>query len=371
MLLDWFFYYAAGLANAMADHAEVMLVTRDHGYELGIEGDAAAAKRAYLDPRVRLEVLSGRQSALSSLREVARISREINRFAPQILHSQYHVDWRLLRLAQLRRDVPHVVTVHDVVHHPQAKLQRNRIQLAVERALLGGPSAYIVHARYLADLARQQSWYRAGKPLYAIPVGPLVRKPLSLELPDSRTVLFFGRVEYYKGLDVLVDAVRLIDDPGLRVIVAGTGEDLERCRRLASDDSRFDWRDRFISDEELSRLFAECSLVVVPYREASQSAVVPLAFAHRRAVVATDTGGLPEAVDVGRTGVLVPIEDPRVLADTLVEVFSDRERLVAMSDAAFAEATTGRLSAPAIARRHLAAYREIIDGAGGGHDVTS
>ncbi|MFM8409025.1 MAG: glycosyltransferase, partial [Alphaproteobacteria bacterium] len=67
-------------------------------------------------------------------------------------------------------------------------------------------------------------------------------------------------------------------------------------------------------------LFAASDVVVLPYRDGTQSGVVPLAWAHGRPVVTTAVGGLPEAVDDGATGLLVPPGDARALADALERV---------------------------------------------------
>ncbi|MDP2183173.1 MAG: glycosyltransferase family 4 protein, partial [Actinomycetota bacterium] len=246
----------------------------------------------------------------------------------------------------------------------------NAVQRLVEWRLLRQADAYVVHGELLAEQAVEQAWYRPGAPVFRIRQGMLAQPSGAAPLPDEPTILFFGRVEYYKGLDVLVDAVPLCESrlSGLKVIVAGTGADLERCRALAHGNPRFEWHDRFIADEDIPDLFARASVSVLPYREASQSAVAALAFSNRRAVVASRVGALPEAIRDGVTGALVPPEDPGVLADVLCEVLSNRAKLDAMSDAALEEITAGRLSRGAIAAAHIDAYRRTRERltAGGG-----
>ncbi|MDP2182306.1 MAG: glycosyltransferase, partial [Actinomycetota bacterium] len=92
MILDYFFYYAAAIANALVDQADVLFVTRDHGEELGACSEATDRKRKLLDPRAELVVLRGRQSEPGSLSEIARVGALIRRFDPDIVHSQYHKD---------------------------------------------------------------------------------------------------------------------------------------------------------------------------------------------------------------------------------------------------------------------------------------
>ena len=78
-----------------------------------------------------------------------------------------------------------------------------------------------------------------------------------------------------------------------------------------------------MSDEVRATLFQQASVVALPYIEASQSGVVPLAYMHMKPVVATTVGGLPEMVDDGRTGYLVPPRDEQALATAVVRLLRD------------------------------------------------
>jgi glycosyltransferase involved in cell wall biosynthesis len=363
MFLDWHLYYTASIANALADEADVLLVTREHGNELGLPGEAVELKRRLIDPRVELAVLRGRQSELSSFLEVRRIARLVRDFHPSVVHSQIHKDWRLLLAARAPGcRVPNVVTIHDITDHPGTPPQRRLIQRVVEQSLLRGANGYIVHGHSLASRVEKQPWYRPGSPVFSIPHGVLAQPAAQKPLPERPTVLFFGRMEYYKGLDVLIQAVEMCKGrlPDLRVIVAGRGPELERCRELAQGDDCFEWHEEFIADHDIPGLFARSSLVVLPYREASQSGVALLAFANRRAVVATDAGALSEAVDNGVTGAVVAAGDPNALARALCDLLTDPSRLGTMSDAAYSVVTDGRLSPGAIAGAHMDAYRSLI-----------
>lgn len=360
MVFDWFFYYASSIANALADDADVLVVTRDRGDEFGRPGeDASAEKRRRLDGRIALEIVGGRQSDPRTRRDAMRVSRRVGEFQPDMVHEQAHYDWRLRTIARSAR-VPRVLTVHDVTSHVDAADVHNAVHNRVARSLRTEASGLIVHGEQQAELTRRQSWYR-GAPIYVIPHGVLSQPAEPRPLPAMPTALFFGRVEYYKGLDVLVEAARLLPaDLELRILVAGRGAEVDRCRELAAGDPRFEWRSGFVEDECLPDLFAESSFVVLPYRDGSQSGVVPLAFANRRAVVVTDVGALAEAVTDGVTGVVVDPEDPVALAAVMESLARDGAQLDRMSEAALAEVTTGPLSAGAIARAHLAVYADVV-----------
>jgi len=139
------------------------------------------------------------------------------------------------------------------------------------------------------------------------------------------TVLFFGRIWPYKGLDHLLRSVPLICArvPDVRFLVAGQGEPIERYVRLLADPGRVHFETGYVSVERRETLFRTASLVVLPYIEASQTGVVPLAYRHGKPVVATTVGGLPEVVRSGETGLLVPPGDPGALADAISALLLD------------------------------------------------
>ena len=86
---------------------------------------------------------------------------------------------------------------------------------------------------------------------------------------------------------------------------------------------RFIVHNRFIRATECDELFRQASIVVLPYIEATQSGVIPLAYSYAKPVVATRVGALAEVVDDGKTGRLVPPADSESLAAAIVELLRD------------------------------------------------
>ncbi len=98
-----------------------------------------------------------------------------------------------------------------------------------------------------------------------------------LPRPESPSVLLFGRLEQYKGVEVLVEAMRLVWErrPDVRLVVAGEGQ----AARLVPDDPRISLIPRYVPEREVDALLADASLVVLPYTQASQSGVGVMAIA--------------------------------------------------------------------------------------------
>lgn len=148
--------------------------------------------------------------------------------------------------------------------------------------------------------------------------------------PAPRRALFFGYVRAYKGLPTLLEAMAAV--PDVQLVVAGEiyHHDADHYRRIAMRAGVADrvvLLDRFIAAGEVACCFGASDVVVLPYWEASQSAVVPLAMACGRAVVATAVGGLPDLVRSNETGILVPPRDPHALAAAMLAAFADAPRL--------------------------------------------
>ena len=87
---------------------------------------------------------------------------------------------------------------------------------------------------------------------------------------------------------------------------------------------RFLVYNHWISDTLQAELFHRASVVVLPYIEASQSGVIPCAYSCAKPVIATRTGSLPEMVEHGRTGYLVPPGDEKALADAMIDLLRNR-----------------------------------------------
>lgn len=144
---------------------------------------------------------------------------------------------------------------------------------------------------------------------------------------DGRSILFFGKVRKYKGLHILLAAMpRVIEKLDCRLKIVGEFYDsLERYRRLIEqyqigDHVSID--NRYVPNEEVPRVFHDADVLVLPYVSASQSGVARIAVSNGLPVIASRIGGLSEAIEDEVTGLLVPPEDPRALADRIVDYFA-------------------------------------------------
>lgn len=155
-----------------------------------------------------------------------------------------------------------------------------------------------------------------------------------LSLPTrAKVLLFFGFVREYKGLMYLIEALPAIIEklPEAKLLIVGDFFDDKQkylCRieelGVASAVAVYDG---YIPDREVGTYFSAANLVVLPYESATQSGIVPIAYAFGKPVIVTSVGGLPEVVKDGKTGYVVPPENPGALAESVVRYFEqDKER---------------------------------------------
>jgi glycosyltransferase involved in cell wall biosynthesis len=81
--------------------------------------------------------------------------------------------------------------------------------------------------------------------------------------------------------------------------------------------------DRYVPDSEVPAYFRAADVVVLPYVSATQSAIVQTAFSFERPVIVTAVGGLPDVVNDGDTGFVVPPQNPRALADAILRFYRE------------------------------------------------
>jgi len=141
----------------------------------------------------------------------------------------------------------------------------------------------------------------------------------------SINFLFFGRIAEYKGIHVLLKAYRSVHEkfPNTRLTIAGNGDFSEYVNDVYGS-MDVDLINRFIDDDEIESLFTVSNTVVVlPYLDATQSGVIPIAAKYGNPVIASATGGLIEQLDDGKLGLLIEPDDIGALAKAMQKFIED------------------------------------------------
>lgn len=279
--------------------------------------------------------------------------------AADVVHFQWlsvqHLDGCLLPARRTPGGAPRplVLTAHDVLpREPRPG------QLAAQRRLYERFDAIVVHSAHGRARLTGELGIDPAR-VHVIPHGafahladcPPQPPPFQTEKP---VVLCFGLMRPYKGIDLLLDAWRGIDEAELWI--AGLPKfDIAPLRRAAPANVRF--VARFVGDAELPAYFQRADLVVLPYREIEQSGVLFTALAFGVPLLLSDVGGFPEVAATGAARTFPAGEAP-ALHHALRELLSDPAALSTMAERARA-AATGAYSWDEIARRTLGLYHSL------------
>ncbi len=351
LVCDWFLKWAAPQAAGLVRvGADVMLLCRTHAQEFaGDAGERAAVLDNTRDAGVHVVEVPGRLSDPRVAPGLARVRRQIQGFAPQVVHAHDGADPRTLPMLA---GLPTVLSLHDPVPHPGQPVPgaRKRWFLHGSRDMWRNrASVIVVHSeRLCAEVA-----LAASQRCVSIPLGLHV-EPSPLAPPSQPVVGFFGRLVPYKGLDVLARAMPRVweERPEVRLQVRGAGDcGLPLADRRATVDRRY------LPESELAQFFGSVSLVVLPYTQASQTAVGGVAAGYGVPAVVSGVGGLAD-LTLDRSYV-VPAGDDGQLADAILAHIDD--------GAAVRERVLREIAAPrsweAVAAQSLELYESVLNGA--------
>jgi glycosyltransferase involved in cell wall biosynthesis len=344
LALDWFLKVAEGQARGLRSLGdEVLLLCRSHSLEYGGDDRERRAVLTTLeDAGVEVLEVPGKRYRPRHLDAIVAAGRRIRRWRPDVVSAHENYDPRLWALC---RSHPLVLTLHDPVRHPgdpPAALPERLVGAAWARSA----DRLVVHGSELvADLPVRLH----RREIRVVPHGIDVH-PEPLPPPATPTVLLFGRLGRYKGLRVLLEAMRILWEsrPEVRVLIAGRGPEARHVPR----DERVTLIERYIAEDELDPLFARASVCVLPYLQASQSGVGLQAIARGVPVVVTRAGALPDLT--ADPAAIVPVGDAPALARALERALAGRvSRLDVL---AFARP---RFDWRAVAAQYRSVYAEV------------
>jgi glycosyltransferase involved in cell wall biosynthesis len=325
MIAPHFEEYAFLLARALARHAKVLLILDTKQLD-----DDLADRPRPTAPGVTL-----RHSDFEGPLELARISLAILRFRPDVLHWQEPSGLikAVMAAATITLANPFTrtaLTIHDAVPHSGRDAAVARRLAPVRRFARARARRLFIHGA----LCREQylneylpSPHRDDRVRLTEHGTILVGEPVAkAAAPDAGfSALMFGRMEAYKGLDVLLAATRKLAAGGIsyRLDLAGSGPELDRLAPEFRTLPGVRVEQGYISSADLIAKMHAADCVVLPYLSATQSGVLAAAMGNGRFVIASRVGGIPDLVEHGKNGLLVEPGDAEGLAEALRSVATD------------------------------------------------
>lgn len=298
------------------------------------------------------------------LKSVIQLRRWLNRNSVDVIHAHESGPALVALLAVGRRDIPIAVTYHGSHYDRVPGFGR----IAARTDLVITPSL-----RASEDLVA-----RGGVAKDKVRVIGLGIKPAPKDNPTdiaalraellgdgSQLVVTLSRLVYQKGIDILIDVVTRVSQshPHIRFAVLGEGPLDEEMSALARARGVAD-KLQFVGRTETPYLYLRAAdmMVLTSRWEALPISIVE-AFRAGKPVVATDCSGVRELVD-GNVGACVPVGDVPAIADAVIRVLGDPQKLVALSEAAAERGTENRFDPDWVNSRFEVTYRELVQGDG-------
>lgn len=363
--------YLRRLARAMVargDDVQVVHTDRAASAEEGVRDDCVEGAMAYVQTRGHREAAS------------AAVLDAIRGFAPDVVHVHSCNNFPLEQAVRARYRATKSLHVYDFCpsntkfHHtldrecgvPTGAMCLPRMGY-LTCTTSRRPGVWLRLQRRARDANRNNAGYArlivasehvrrhalaTGYPADQVAVIPYFVNPEPLSTPEPRLILTGGRLVREKGIDLFLDALTRVPRPW-RAIVAGDGLEARalrahaEARGLAGDVEFAGWQD----EAGMRALYQRASVVVVPSRWPEPSGIIGLeAMAHGRPVVAFASGGIPEWLDHGVTGLLAPPLDVAGLASSIAAILGDDGTARRMGEAGRARAADRFSSSPHLDR---------------------
>lgn len=331
--------YGHQLGCALSDAGHQVIVLAAPDYELASRVSGAKSSPRFVPrlfpstsmlQRFRARPLRGLLIGLASIIDCHRLLNIAFALRPTVIHVQggHPMDLVYLLAARLAGR-PLIYTAHNVVPHRPAPYHR-----LLHRLIYWLPHFTIVHTQHgrkqLLNMFRlEQRRVRViPMPLFELydarssPPPAAARAALGLRA-DDEIVLFFGQIRPNKGLPTLLRAIAQLrpSRPRLRLLI--TGEPLDGIKEVLSLirelglGASVKLHTNYVPLEQVAAYFQAADVVALPYVRVTQSAVLSLALAFNKPVVASRVGGLPELAERSAIASLVPPEDHAALAQAI------------------------------------------------------
>jgi glycosyltransferase involved in cell wall biosynthesis len=237
--------------------------------------------------------------------------------------------WTISTLVRLFSQAKILYLCHNLVEH-----ESRWIDKILTRMVLSTGDFFIVHSeeerRDLLTMFPEARIQKSPHPTYEV----FNFKPFDLKKVKEKyglqgnIIIFFGFVREYKGLRYLIEALpQVLSEIDVTLLVVGEfWRDKDNYLRLIKEkdvESAVVIVDKYVPNEEIGSYFSAADLVVQPYISATGSGVIQTAFGFNKPVIVTKVGSLPEMVEDGKTGFLVPPRDPEGLASAILRFFRE------------------------------------------------
>ena len=272
-----------------------------------------------------------------------------------------HLDGIVPNIARtiFRYHQPVFWTIHDAKPHIGEKSWRNNLWINLIKRKV---SHYIVHSEFTKkQLLEHGNIDNNNITVVTFGLFSIFKEWDNKKVNQSdKTILFFGRLSPYKGIEVLLEAMQIVSEElsNIRLVIAGQLMSWYKMPiiPILKNNCEIIIKTDYITNSDLCDLFNDASICVLPYLDASQSGILVMSFAFNTPVIASNIGGMAEYIDHEKTGLLVEPGDRHSLAEAIV-ILSDNVALRNKMRDNISSGKTKILSWESIAKILLESYR--------------
>lgn len=326
----WMLHHCSQFANELVKKYDVYVVIADY-YD------------GFLyDERIKLLKIRTNPSAISFIFDSLMVwnqiylRKEINKIHPDIIHFMDNHPRYPFYIKHAKRLWYQVyVTQHDpVLHTWDNQWLMGRVSLWMNKVLRENADKLIVHWEHL----KQQEVKLYGINPDKIVVVPIwnyswvFTKWAKWTKPKDNYFLFFWRISDYKWLDVLLESLELVkkEIKNFKLMVVWSW-DISKYQKLMDANKEYiELYNYDIPDNEVYKYFEMAEFVVLPYKDATWSWVVPTAFSFSKAVITTDVGELATHVQNKKSWTIIKPNNINQLAESIVWMLNNKEKVVEM-----------------------------------------
>lgn len=255
-----------------------------------------------------------------------KIIKLINNFKPDVLYSPFNHFWNKFVFPKVNCQHK-IITIHDIQMHTG---EDSKFRGMLYSFFDYKSEKCIILSEIFRDYVINKLHYE-DKNVVTIPHATFDQYSTSkqLDLNQYNTLIFFGRIVTYKGLNVLLEALPIIVEklPHLKLLIVGNGDMSHYNEQIKKYSDNIETHIKWIQDTEVESFFSRTDIAILPYTEASQSGVIPLANSFGKPCIITNIGGLPAQVIDQVTGIIINPNSPSELADAVISLYSDAKTL--------------------------------------------
>jgi glycosyltransferase involved in cell wall biosynthesis len=263
--------------------------------------------------------------SLDTIKTIYYFSKLMRKIKPSVIHFDT-VTLRSLFLLPLFFGLKRVITIHDPIPHLGAASFKTK---AIHFINFTIANRFVFYSNY-AKNQFEYHYYFLKQPRFVIQFQPYTYNQVFMKPVNQLTepyILFFGRISFYKGIDILISTIPEILKiyPNQKFIIAGRSEGYTIDDQVIKKYKKnIVFINKYINSSDLVKLIQYSKFLVCPYRDASQSGVLMTALAIGKPVIATSVGAFPEYIQDGHNGLIAAPTSESFLERVLYFLESNR-----------------------------------------------